>query len=151
MIELATLWPCCKCDAPGIRNLGTQGWCPVHLEQLYAGFDPSVFAFNGKGIQTGPLRPDWGPLYAELTCNACGAGWVGPVGESCTWCAEAFLRTVAWQAEQTLTPPDVDPDDVRRKEALIAWSDRLWVAVEAGIVGQDLAERTLAREVQRGT
>lgn len=29
-------WPCHKCGEPGARNIGTQGWCDVHLGELFA-------------------------------------------------------------------------------------------------------------------
>lgn len=82
-----------------MRRLGVQGYCSVHLDELYAGFDPSVFAYHGVGLQAGPLAPAFGPLYAELACNACAATWVGVPGEPCGWCRRSYWGVVEHQAE----------------------------------------------------
>ena len=37
------MWPCHKCGRRGRRNLGTQGWCEIHLGELYAGFHLDVW------------------------------------------------------------------------------------------------------------
>lgn len=42
----------------------------------------------GRGFQNGPLRPDWGDGWADLRCDRCGATWVGPLGEVCSFCEE---------------------------------------------------------------
>jgi hypothetical protein len=52
---------------------------------------------QGIGAQTGPLRPDWGPTFADLTCTVCKAGWVGPEGEPCWWCDQRLLSQIDLQ------------------------------------------------------
>jgi len=145
---MTDLWPCAKCDDPAVRNLGTQGWCALHLEKLYDTFDPSTFALRGVGRSSGPLWPEFGPHHAELRCNACAATWVGVPGEACEWCQESLRRMLIWQAEQVLEPPDVDLSDERFTLAIKAWADRLWVAVEAEIIHQRDAERAITRETR---
>jgi hypothetical protein len=144
-----TPWPCTKCGADGVRNIGIEGWCAHHLEELYATFDRSVFAFAGVGLQNGPLRPDWGPHYANLACNACGATWTGVTGEPCGWCRRTHQRVLAHQAELVLTPPDVDRNDQRWEAAMDAWSGRLRVAVDAGIIEDRDAVAAMRREGKR--
>jgi hypothetical protein len=132
-----------------VRNLGNEGFCGAHLTELYRAFDPKVFMVNGVGIQAGPLRPDWGPSYSEVECVACGASWVGIVGEHCPWCAWSHHLLLAWQTELLLTPPDVADVDRRRPDALKAWAHRLATAVKAGIVDERAARRAWDREVRR--
>lgn len=93
------VWPCHQCGNPGVRNLGLEGWCPIHLGELYATFDPVVFALNGVGLQSGLHRPEYGPLYYDLTCCACGATWAGVPGESCQWCDRQYELMLKYQAE----------------------------------------------------
>ena len=45
----------------------------------------------GHGRQAGPLRTEWGDGWAELKCDRCGAGWTGPIGEECGWCAKLIV------------------------------------------------------------
>ena len=64
------LWPCHRCGAPGVKNLGARGWCGRHLAGLYARFDPAVFRLNGVGLPAGVNRPEYGPDACELRCVA---------------------------------------------------------------------------------
>jgi len=86
--------------------------------------------------------------YTALQCDTCEATWVGPEGEPCEWCRTALEHLQQWQAELTLTPPDHDPDDRNRPDALKAWAQRLAVAVEAGLVTRQQAERAWKRAVR---
>jgi hypothetical protein len=52
---------------------------------------------DGVGRQAGPLRPDYGPGYADLICDQCGAGWVGKIDDPCTWCEDAKARLLEEQ------------------------------------------------------
>jgi replicative DNA helicase len=52
---------------------------------------------DGVGRQAGPLRPDYGPGYADLICDQCGAGWVGKIDDPCTWCEDAKVRLLEEQ------------------------------------------------------
>jgi hypothetical protein len=144
------LWDCHKCAGAGVRNVGTQGYCGTHLAELHNKFNKNVFAFNGIGIQTGVMRPDYGPAQAHLQCNACDATWVGIAGEHCDWCKTSRHQLIAHQAELVTRPPDVSPDDARFGNIIQAWADRLANAVEAGLIDKPLAERLLTREVNRG-
>jgi hypothetical protein len=47
-------------------------------------------SLDGVGRQNGPLRPDYGPNWAELKCDQCGAGWVGIIDDPCGWCEKAL-------------------------------------------------------------
>jgi hypothetical protein len=47
---------------------------------------------DGIGRQAGPLRPDYGPDWAELACDQCSATWVGRIGDPCDWCEKALER-----------------------------------------------------------
>ena len=129
--------------------MGSQGFCGAHLAALYSTLNKNVFAFNGVGSQSGVMRPDFGPAHAHLECNACEATWVGIPGERCDWCVTSHLALIAHQAERVLQAPDVDPDDSRFGAAIEAWSYRLDIAVEAGLIDQQLAERLINRETKR--
>lgn len=104
-------------------------------------------ALDGVGRQVGPLRPDWGEGWAELECDHCGAGWVGPIGEPCAWCAVSLERMRAWQADKLLHPELPDRDDCRRARALKAWAGRLARGVEAELIDADAARRAWKREL----
>jgi hypothetical protein len=139
-------WPC-SCGAPGVRNLGTKGYCGAHLAALYRKFPAEVWALDGIGLQAGPRRPDYGPEYVELECCACGAGWIGALLEACPWCAELRARMLEWQAENVLTPPDVDPAERNYDDRMKAWAARLARAVEAELVTREQALTAWHREV----
>ena len=104
---------------------------------------PSPDALHGT--QSGPLRPDWGDQWAELTCTTCGAGWVGPIGEQCAWCDLALERQRQWQAELVLRPPEVDQDDEHYQARMTAWRGRLRRAVEAGLIDERQAHHAFLR------
>lgn len=109
----------------------------------------TTVAFDGHGRQTGALRPDWGDNWAELTCDQCGAGWVGPIDEPCSYCWLTLERMRAWQAEIVLTAPDVDINDRRYADTVTAWGQRLHRAVDAQLITRAQARRTYEREVKR--
>jgi ribosomal protein L37E len=130
-----------------VKNLGVDGWCSAHLAEPFSAFDPAVFKLNGIGLQTGALVPEFGPLYAHLTCRACGADWVGVPGETCTWCQRARERLLEWQAECVLEPPAVDPQDVLYEQRMRAWAERLAAAVKGGVITETEARRAWTRTV----
>lgn len=140
-------WDCVECAGPGVRNLGTNGYCGAHLSQLYSRFDPLVFGLHGVMVQSGKMRPDFGPAFADCVCIACGATEVAIVGESCAWCLRGHEIVLAWQIEILLRRPDVDSGDQRYSSAIDAWAERLARAVLAGVVDRHVARRVLEREV----
>lgn len=141
-----TPWPCTACGASGARNIGAKGYCVTHLAELFGTFDPAVFTNRGVGVPSGAARPDLGPSIADLRCNSCGATWAGLAGEPCWWCERSRQRMLEHQAELVLTAPDVDPDDALHDDVMGAWTGRLRVAIEAGIIEERDAERVLRRE-----
>jgi hypothetical protein len=144
-----TLWPCHVCNGAGVRNVGSKGHCGAHLAALYSTFNKNVFAFNGVGNQNGVMRPDYGPAHTHLECNACEATWVGIPGESCNWCKTSHQQLIAHQAELVTQPPDIEPNNAQYGAAIEAWSYRLDVAVNAGVIDQHLAERLITNETHR--
>lgn len=139
--------PCSTCGAPGVLDLGTSGLCTTHASERLRSFDPAVWSMNGRWLQSGRLRPDFGPGFADCECPACGATAVALVGSACGYCDLARERLAGWQAALTLAPPEIDRDDRRRAGVLRGWAERLAVAVEAGIVTDDEARRAWAPEV----
>jgi hypothetical protein len=107
-------------------------------------------AWQGYGVQRGVLRPEYGPKDAELACDQCGAEWVGIPGAACWWCWDRNEKTIAWQAQAVLTPPDYDPDDRNYTNVMGAWIDRMAIAVEAGIIAREEATRAYQRGVRHG-
>jgi hypothetical protein len=89
---------------------------------------------DGIGRQAGPLRPDYGPDWAELACDQCSATWVGRIGDPCDWCEKALERMRQWAGEDALRPPEVDPDDIRYDARMAAWAGRLRRAVSVGLI-----------------
>lgn len=103
----------------------------------------------GTGIKDGPHRPDFGAGWANLTCDTCGATWVGPIGETCEWCATDQENQQRWQAEKLLAPELPDPADVRYPASFLAWGERLARAVTAGLVTKTQAADTYRRHAPR--
>jgi hypothetical protein len=138
-------WPCSQCGAAGFRNVYARGYCATHLAELYACFDVDVWDGQGVGVLDVGHRPDHGPEFYDLRCVVCGATWVGPLLAPCTWCSDVLARNLIWQAELTLTPPDVDPDDATYDARMAAWAERLRRAIEAGIVTTAEADDAINR------
>lgn len=96
---------------------------------------PPGEGFNGRGVQTGPMRPDWGPDAFDAVCDICGATWLALAPEEpCWWCQRRLERVIAEQRDILLAGVDHDPSDARWRSAMDAWKERLVVAVEAGII-----------------
>ena len=113
----------------------------------------------------GVPRPDHGPGMVQIVCADCGAGWVGPVGDPCAWCADRLTHDVAdtrrvllwpdWLAEQGPRYDELGELDravwdrtrgiVRGADSLEAWRRRLAEAVAIGLVTRDEAHGALAR------
>lgn len=75
----------CHCGQPATRLLGARPYCDECAQEILA---PIRAKHPSNGQQTGPLRPDYGPGWAELTCTTCGYQWVGTIGEPCGRCVE---------------------------------------------------------------
>lgn len=140
------LWPCDRCreqghDTPGVRNMGAEGLCSTHLTELYATFAPEAWVDGGVGLQSGPARPEYGPLEYDLTCCCCGASWTGIPGDPCGWCQRAMQIQVAHQADLLLTAPDIDPNDITYEARMSAWAERLAIGIDAGLITMRQAER----------
>ncbi len=141
----------CACGQPATRTLGARPYCDECAEQVLAPIRKKVAQRDGVGYgeQHGRRRPDWGYSYADLKCNLCGATWVGPIYERCTWCEDALDRMRQWQAEMLLDPDLPDPDDARYKAACGAWAQRLGRAVNSELVTVQQAIGALQREERR--
>ncbi len=103
----------------------------------------------GHGRQHGPLRPDYGPQWAELACDTCHATWVGIINDPCTWCEQALQRLLADQRHNLLHPPWLHDNDGPRHDELM-WAARLRRAVEADLI-TDLEARNAIRRVGHAT
>jgi hypothetical protein len=122
-----------------VKNLGINGYCADHLGELMAALDPSVHAVIGYGLPDGPWQ----------RCVRCGATWDGYAMQACRWCWREYDQLLRWSAEKALTPPDVDPDDIRFPDALKAWAKRLAVAVSADLITDAQARSALTREANK--
>ena len=127
----AVLLPCSLCSAPGVRNYGDTGWCVACLTRI----DSYLFAGGDDrpchGWQNGPLRPDWGPGFADLRCS-CSATWVGPIGEACTVC-----DAVKERHRQQLFAGPCDGEDAD------GWARRLGHNVIAGVMTEHEALKAI--------
>ncbi len=126
----------CQCGAPAIQKLCAVAYCAPCADKILKQIRARVAKRQGLGFgeQTGQLRHDWGDDWADLECNVCGATWVGPIGEPCSWCAESLEHMRQWQTKILLRPELPDPDDERYPQAVVAWMQRLERGVEAELV-----------------
>lgn len=143
-----TLLSCHACAAPGIRNLGKDGYCGTHLAVLYRTFNPLVFADGGVGLPSGRQHPEYGPGIEDLTCCRCEATWAGTPGDPCWWCQRAHEIMADYQADLVRRPPDVDPEDLHYEARMDAWADRLVVGVRAGVISAEQAEQAWHRALR---
>lgn len=100
----------------------------------------------GQGWQTGPLRPDYGPNWADLMCDSCGAGWTGPFGDPCSWCEKRVEQMRAGQRRLLLRPDLPDRADRQRSGSVKAWGDRLRIGYEAGTISRHDLDAAWNRE-----
>jgi hypothetical protein len=141
----------CFCGQPATRTLAAVPYCDPCAEVVLAPIRKKVAQRTGVGygMQVGRLRPDWGPRFADLECCLCEATWVGPIGEQCSWCADALDNMRAWQAEMLLRPELPDHDDQRYDAAVEAWAGRLGRGIAADLITEPQATAAIQREVRR--
>lgn len=133
------MWTCSVCDAPGVRNLGTEGFCTRHLAALLERFDPSAHP-HGYGLPDGTADHD------RLRCVRCAATWHGTVGETCRWCTRTDEIQRRHQAELVLRAPDIERDNPAWLEQMSAWIERLKRAVTADIITDAQARAAIRKE-----
>ena len=139
---IAAPWPCSHCGNPGVRNLGAKGYCGEHLARLLRTFQDHIWQANGVGLPVGQVRPEFGPLMADLECIACDATWVGVPGDPCAYCRIHRNLLVQSQRDRILRAPSpADDDPLPLDQRMFAWGERLKRAVEAGLVTRDEAQR----------
>lgn len=137
----ADLWPCWRCGDPGIRNLGTQGYCGDHLFDLLESFSPDVWRPNGIGIPVGRARPDIEPGFVDLKCNDCRATWTGLPFASCQWC-------IRRRRFGLLEAPDPEPEHTLEAR-LAVWADKLRDGVTHSLITSAEAEQAVRKAVPR--
>ncbi|MEI6404083.1 MAG: hypothetical protein WCP59_18060 [Actinomycetota bacterium] len=133
------LWPCDRCGAPGVRNVGTRGYCWSHSGELFARFT-TFTGMPGIGLPTGVADA---PGVGRVRCSACEATWIGAPGESCDWCRRHVERLQRHEAEMVLTPPD-GPDEA----AMVSWAQRMHTAVSVGLVTIEQARHAYDKAVR---
>jgi len=134
------------CLTPSVRPLGNEGYCINHLGALYATFDPANLDPDiAFGYQTGDSMPEWGLMYADLSCCRCGAGWTGVPGEQCQWCRDGQESLQQHHAQLVLRPPDVRPNDEQYTERMKGWIKRMAVAAKAGLITEKQARAAWRR------
>ena len=138
---------CDHCGQPATRTLCAETLCHQCAETILQPIRYRV-GLTGSGMLAGIYRPEYGPGVADLECGACGATWVGVVGDPCTWCEDRAENQRRWQAELVLQAPLHDRDDPRRRAALEAWAQRLATAVQAGIIDRHEADRAWKRALK---
>jgi len=154
--------PCQRCgQRPAVRLIGTVAHCAECAEAFLAPIRAGVIAKHGSvdvirrrpATATGP-RPDHGAGMWDMRCEACGAGWVGPYGDECSWCEEREERQRRDERESLLRPAWLDTSDGDgRYDALsdvdkAVWNRTRGIATNSGAVNGWL-ER-LARAVACG-
>lgn len=144
---------CCRCTELAVRMLGTEAFCAEHLEAVLGPIRERVAdrdPFGGHGRQDGPLRPEYGPGWADVRCDRCSATWVGRIGDPCGWCDRSLALLLDMQREVLLHPELPDPDDQRRNAAEVAWAERLGRAVKVGLIPLATAQQVLNRTIVTG-
>jgi hypothetical protein len=139
---------CQDCSTPAAVTLGTVAYCTPCADTILGPIRARVILDEsgiGHGTQTGPLRPDYGQHWADLTCTTCDAEWTGPINEPCAWCLIRADRLVELQRRRLLRPELPDPTDRRHRAALDAWHERLARGVTAGIITPDDADLAAGR------
>jgi hypothetical protein len=134
------LWPCDQCGAPGVRNIGTRGYCWVHAGELFARFT-TFTGMPGIGLPTGLADM---PGVGRVQCSACEASWIGTIGESCDWCQRHLDALHHHQATAVLTPPES-----RDEASMVSWAQRMHSAVTAGLVPIEQARHAYDKAVRR--
>jgi len=144
-------WPCHACDAPGLKNLGTRGYCEAHLEAFLGPIRWRImdgYGLSGVGRLRGVLRPEYGPLVGDLECTTCKATWTGQVGMACEWCEQQLAYAQRFQAELLLTIPDINAAHKNYEGSMRGWAERLQRGVEAGLIADADASRAWGKAVQ---
>lgn len=143
-----SLGPCTHCGAPADRELAISPICEDCFDERFGEARARWLASIGGvgyGRQHGGRPPDFGPRFADLACTVCGATWVGPIGEPCSYCL-AFLEAATDARRLVLLRPDLpDPDDPRRDRAVRAWTRALADAVRADLIHDHEARAALQR------
>ncbi len=138
---------CPVCSEPARRTLGSRAYCRLGAEDLLEPLRDRVLTDEGGigwGRQSGPLRPDWGPGWADLECTTCGATWTGPLGEVCGWCVRTHELLIGAHRAMLLRPQDLDNDAKRVDRARrLAW------AVQHELVTEHEAHAAIARQEAR--
>jgi hypothetical protein len=133
---------CRDCADAATTTLGTESFCDGCRDQTLAGIEARR-RIRLRGVGTGHVvvpRPDWGTTWAALVCDQCGAGWTGPVLETCAYCQRREARSRDEQRE-LLMAPDLPPrGDARRSNAVDAWGDRMAVATESELLTEQEAD-----------
>jgi hypothetical protein len=140
--------PCRTCAATATRTIGTGTYCDRCADELLAPIRARVIVDEsgaGVGQQTGPLRPDYGDQWADLTCTTCDAEWTGPIGEPCAWCLHRAVRLVELQRRLLVHPELPEPGHRGHSAAVDAWHERLARAVQAGVITIDDADTAAGR------
>lgn len=133
-------WPCWRCAAPGVKNLGTDGYCATHLADFYRSLDPMAWCGVGVGLAAGRHRPDHGPEMWDLACVLCDATWVGPILDVCSWCHRRLEGQRRAQVHLLLSAELPVEED-----ALMVRVDRLARGVAVGLITRAQAHAALDR------
>lgn len=143
---------CHQCGADAVRTLGAFPYCHTCAETILEPIRNRQFVDEGGigwGRQAGPMRPDWGPTFADLCCTVCQATWTGPVGEQCGFCIRTRELLVDAHRRAMLRPDRWSDDPARAHRQQLDWAERLGRGVRAGLITRQEAESAMNREVRR--
>lgn len=146
--------PCSQCGQPAARLIAALAFCASCAEAFLEPIRARVAAREitetpgiGFGRQIGPSRADWGPDFADLQCDVCEATWTGPIGESCSYCAQWLDLATETQRQRLLWPDLPDPQSDRHYPALQTWAKQLAAAVAEQIITEHQARAAWDRKV----
>jgi hypothetical protein len=91
------------------------------------------------------------PDVYEVECVTCHATWTGGAWERCSWCAWAEENQREAQRTLVLLEPDYDVDETEKElqNRIEAWSARLAIAIQAGLVTADEADNAVETWVRK--
>lgn len=147
---------CARCAAPAEGTLGSEAFCRFHREAILGPIRERVTdrlelpeGFNGRGQIITVEYPEFGPGNFGLQCDQCGATWTGEPEGQCAYCLYSYEVMVEHQAAMVLRPPGSHAASSEYVFKMEAWSERLFRAVDSGLIDLRAADAAWRREVGR--
>ena len=100
----------------------------VPIRQRVLARDGMLPAITSDAVRYTSHAPSHGVGMWWMECAVCGATWVGPVGDECSWCARRYLRALATERAELLA--------LRATESVDDWVERMASGIKRGVISQ---------------